>query len=467
MKQSLNSRITFVIVLTVLVAVGLVSFFSSINIHHRFRDYIAEKQSQTINQIIAQISSQYDVNTTTWDQDKVHEIGMSSLYTGYIVKVFDNKNESVWDAEVWDMDACVQLINDVSERMSHLFIDYEGSFSTYEYQLEYQGENIGLVKMSYYGPYFYQENDLLFINQLQTILIVIAIVSILSSLLFGLYFANSLTKPLLRTIDATKSIASGQFETIVDDNSNIIEVSELINSVNHLSDTLAKQDVIKRQITADVAHELRTPLSILQISVEAIMDGIVNLDQKRIKSIYDEILRLSTIVKDIDQLNQIEWHTHKLDYELFDIKDLLSECIHSLEVKQLEKNIDVLFNSESIMIEADRYRLFQVFYNIIVNAYNYSEENSKLIISVDRIHNFLTIVIKDTGIGIPQESIPYLFERFYRVDSSRSRVSGGSGIGLTIVKQLIEAHGGTVEVDSEINLGTTFTIILPVKRINN
>lgn len=464
MRQSLSRRLTLVIVLTVLIAVGLVSFFSSINIHHQFRDYIIERQNQTINQIVSQVSLQYDVESSEWNQDKVHEIGMSALYTGYIIKVVDNNNETVWDAETWDIDACVKLIDDISHRMLHQYPSQTGSFATYDYPLEYQNEDIGLIKLSYYGPYFYQENDLLFINQLQMILIIIAGISILSSLFIGLYFANSLTKPLLKTIHATKNIASGQFETMIDDDSNIIEVSELINSVNYLSDSLAKQDLIKRQITADVSHELRTPLSILQISVEAVMDGIVTMDKKRIKSIYDEIIRLTTIVKDIEQLHQIEWQTYKLDYQSFDIKDLLNECIHSLEVKQLEKSISVLFDSESIIIEADRYRLFQVFYNIIVNAYNYSEKNAKLFISLNRMQHSLAIIIKDTGIGIPQESLQYLFERFYRVDSSRSRVSGGSGTGLTIVKQLVEAHGGSIEVESEINFGTTFTISLPLKR---
>ncbi len=462
MKQSLSRKLTSVIVLTVLIAVGLVSFFSSYYIHDRFKDYIIEKQTQTINQIVAQVSLQYDVNSAAWDQEKVHEVGMYALYSGYIIKVYDNENTSIWDAEIWDMSTCVQLINDVSHRMLSQFPTQNGSFSSHDYLLEYKNAEIGKVIINYFGPYFYQEDDLMFINQLQSILLIIALISILSSVVVGIFFARTLSKPILETIKATSDIAKGHYGSEIDYHTNITEVSELIDSINHLSHTLSEQDRVKKQITADVAHELRTPLSTLQISVEAVMDGIIKMDKKRVKSIHDEILRLTSIVKDLEQLNQIEQLSHKLNYQNFDIKELLKECIQSLEVKQVEKNIDVQLNSKSICVEGDQKRLYQVFYNLIVNAYNYSNVNAKVRLDVKTKDNYLTIEIKDDGIGIPEESIPYLFERFYRIDSSRSRESGGSGIGLTIVKQFVEAHGGTIEVDSQIDVGTTFTIILPM-----
>jgi len=464
MKQSLSRKITSIIVLTVLIAVGLVSFFSSYNIHNRFKEYIIEKQNQTINQIIAQVSLQYDIDTHSWNQDKVHEVGMIALSSGYIIKVYDNDSVSVWDAEAWDMSACVQLINDVTHRMLSSFPSQEGAFASTDYLLEYQNENVGKLTISHYGPFFYQEDDLVFINQLQLILLIIAMVSILSSVLVGLHFAKTYTKPLLITIDATKNIASGHYESKIEDTSNILEVSELIDSVNHLSKSLSQQDHIKRQISADVAHELRTPLSTLQIMVEAMLDGIISSDQKRIKSIHDEIIRLTNIVKDLEQLNQVEIFAKELDYQTFDIKELILECVSSLEIMQNEKHIVTHVNSDSIIIEADKARLNQVMYNLIVNAYKYSDEHSQLTINVQSNDAYITLIIMDTGIGIPEDSIPYLFERFYRVDSSRSRESGGSGIGLTIVKQFVEAHHGNIEVESEVGVGSTFTIVLPKRK---
>ena len=464
MKQSLSRKLTSVILLTVLIAVGLVSFSSSYFIHDQFKGYIIEKQTQTINQIVAQASLQYNTSTESWDQEKVHEVGMYALYSGYIIKVYDKENNSIWDAEVWDMSACVQLINDITHRMLNQFPAQEGKFISRDYLLEYKGSDVGKITISYFGPYFYQVDDLKFINQLQVILLIIAMISILSSVFVGIYFAKTLTRPILKTIDATKSIASGHYDYSIDYRTNITEVSELIDSINYLSKTLNEQDRIKKQITSDVAHELRTPLSTLLLNIEAVRDGLVDLDSNRLKSLYDEVLRLTSIVKDLEQLNKIEVSSQKLDYQMFDIKELLIECINSLNVKLDEKNIDVILKVESNQIEGDRNRLYQVFYNLILNACLYSNQNSQVFITSEIKDHYITIEVKDNGIGIPEESLPYIFERFYRVDSSRNRDSGGSGIGLTIVKQFIEAHEGRVEVESQLNVGTTFTIILPIKK---
>ena len=464
MKQSLSRKLTSVILLTVLIAVGLVSFSSSYFIHDQFKGYIIEKQTQTINQIVAQASLQYNTSTESWDQEKVHEVGMYALYSGYIIKVYDKENNSIWDAEVWDMSACVQLINDITHRMLNQFPAQEGKFISRDYLLEYKGSDVGKITISYFGPYFYQVDDLKFINQLQVILLIIAMISILSSVFVGIYFAKTLTRPILKTIDATKSIASGHYDYSIDYRTNITEVSELIDSINYLSKTLNEQDRIKKQITSDVAHELRTPLSTLLLNIEAVRDGLVDLDSNRLKSLYDEVLRLTSIVKDLEQLNKIEVSSQKLDYQMFDIKELLIECINSLNVKLDEKNIDVILKVESNQIEGDRNRLYQVFYNLILNACLYSNQNSQVFITSEIKDHYITIEVKDNGIGIPEESLPYIFERFYRVDSSRNRDSGGSGIGLTIVKQFVEAHEGRVEVESQLNVGTTFTIILPIKK---
>lgn len=464
MRQSLSRKLTSVIVLTVLIAVGLVSSISSFFIHDRFKDYIIDKQTQTINQIMAQVSLQYDVNSSSWDQEKVHEVGMYALYSGYIIKVYDNEANSVWDAEIWDMSACVQLIDDISHRMLSQFPSQEGAFVSHDYLLEYKNTDVGRVNISYFGPYFYQEDDLNFINQLQNVLLFIALISILSSVVVGVFFAKTLSKPILKTIDATKSIAQGHYGNEIEYKTNITEVSELIESINHLSISLYEQDRIKKQITSDVAHELRTPLSTLQISVEAVMDGIIKMDDNRIKSIHDEILRLSKIVKDLEQLTQIEQLSNKLELKTLSLKELINECLSSLEIKRKEKLIKVELISDDFMIEADRDRLYQVFYNLILNAFNYSDTDATLTIEILNKGHDCVVLIKDTGIGIPEESIPFIFERFYRVDSSRSRESGGSGIGLTLVKHFVEAHKGSIEVDSQINVGTSFTIILPIKQ---
>ena len=462
MKRTLRRQLTSTIVLTVLIAVSLVSLFSSFIIHDHFKAYIESKQSQTINQMVAQIAQQYEVEEERWDVDTIHEIGMVALYSGYIIHVNDNLGRLVWDAELEDMSACVSIADDVTERMLKQFPSQNGSFSDNPYPLTVQDEIIGTVNIRHYGPVFYSLEDERFINQVQQMLWIIALSSILLSSFVGLHLAKSLSRPITKSIKQTATIAEGNYGGQIEDESTIDEVRSLIAAVNHLSTTLADQDRLKKQLTSDVAHELRTPLSTLEISMEAARDGILPMDQKRMQSLLDEVQRLSKIVKDLDQLNRIE-EIQRLNISPFDLGTLLKDVVAALEIQAESKSIKITLSGEQIQMHGDRDRLNQVFYNLVLNALNYSNPNANIEIRWKQTSDTAQIIIKDEGIGIPEKDIPYIFDRFYRVESARDRIRGGSGIGLTIVKRFIEAHKGSIKVVSEENTGTTFTITLPLQ----
>lgn len=461
MKQTLRRQLTSSIVLTVLIAVSFVSLFSSVIIHDHFNGYIEAKQKQTIQQLVAQVAQQYDVETNRWDVENIHEIGMVALYSGYIIKVNDDEGRIIWDAELEDMSACVSIVDDVTQRMLNQFPSQSGSFSDNLYPLAIHDVRIGIVNIRHYGPVFYSVEDERFINQVQQMLWIIALSSILLSIFVGLHLAKTLSRPLTKTIDQASLIAQGNYGGLIEDDSNIEEVRSLITAVNHLSTTLADQDRLKRQLTSDVAHELRTPLSTLEISVEAALEGILVMDQQRMQGLLDEIQRLTKIVKDLDQVNRVEAF-QRLNQSSFDLKDLMEEVVRALEVQSQKKYIAVTLKGELLSVDGDRDRLMQVFYNLILNALNYSNPKSKIEIKWQKLDESIEIVIVDEGIGIPEKDIPYIFDRFYRVESSRDRIRGGSGIGLTIVKRVIDAHKGMIKVTSTENVGTTFTITLPL-----
>lgn len=461
MKQTLRRQLTSSIVLTVLIAVSFVSLFSSVIIHDHFNGYIEAKQKQTIQQLVAQVAQQYDVETNRWDVENIHEIGMVALYSGYIIKVNDDEGRIIWDAELEDMSACVSIVDDVTQRMLNQFPSQSGSFSDNLYPLAIHDVRIGIVNIRHYGPVFYSVEDERFINQVQQMLWIIALSSILLSIFVGLHLAKTLSRPLTKTIDQASLIAQGNYGGLIEDDSNIEEVRSLITAVNHLSTTLADQDRLKRQLTSDVAHELRTPLSTLEISVEAALEGILVMDQQRMQGLLDEIQRLTKIVKDLDQVNRVEAF-QRLNQSSFDLKDLMEEVVRALEVQSQKKYIAITLKGELLSVDGDRDRLMQVFYNLILNALNYSNPKSKIEIKWQKLDESIEIVIVDEGIGIPEKDIPYIFDRFYRVESSRDRIRGGSGIGLTIVKRVIDAHKGMIKVTSTENVGTTFTITLPL-----
>lgn len=462
MKRTLRRQLTSTIVLTVLIAVSLVSLFSSFIIHDHFKAYIETKQTQTITQIVAQIASQYEVEGDDWDVDTIHELGMVALYSGYIIKVSDEKGAIIWDAELEDMSACVTIADDVTQRMLKQFPSQSGSFTDNPYPLTLLNKPIGVVNIRHYGPVFYSIEDEHFINQVQQMLWVVALSSIILSSYVGLYLAKSLSRPITKTIDQTSLIAEGNYGGLIEDDSNIEEVRSLIGAVNHLSMTLAEQDRLKKQLTSDVAHELRTPLSTLEISMEAAIDGILPMDKKRMQGLLDEIQRLTKIVKDLDQLNRIE-EIQRLNRSQFDLNDLIKDVVKSLDIQSHTKLIKLILSGEKLTINADRDRLNQVFYNLVLNALNYSNPDSTVEISWKKRDEMVQITIIDEGIGIPEKDLPYIFDRFYRVESARDRTRGGSGIGLTIVKRFIEAHQGTISVTSKEGEGTVFSILLPLQ----
>lgn len=180
------------------------------------------------------------------------------------------------------------------------------------------------------------------------------------------------------------------------------------------------------------------------------------------QSLLDEVQRLSKIVKDLDQLNRIE-EIQRLNISHFDLGALLKDVVAALEIQAESKSIKITLSGEQIQMHGDRDRLNQVFYNLVLNALNYSNPNANIEIRWKQTSDTAQIIIKDEGIGIPEKDIPYIFDRFYRVESARDRIRGGSGIGLTIVKRFIEAHKGSIKVVSEENTGTTFTITLPLQ----
>jgi signal transduction histidine kinase len=233
-----------------------------------------------------------------------------------------------------------------------------------------------------------------------------------------------------------------------------------MNTINNLSDALEHKEQLRKQLTQDVAHELRTPLTSVQGTMEAMLDGIWAMDKERLTSCYDEIMRIKRLIGSIEDLSKVENENALLHKENFDLSNLLIRLLNNFESELTEKDISVDYDRQSVYLYADQDKMSQVFNNLISNAIKYSNKGGKIQIHISDSHKKVEIRVKDTGKGISQENIPHIFERFYRVDKSRNRNTGGIGIGLTITKTIIEAHEGTIDVESKLGEGTEFIIVL-------
>lgn len=228
---------------------------------------------------------------------------------------------------------------------------------------------------------------------------------------------------------------------------------------------LKKLEQMRKDFVANVSHELKTPVTSIKGFSETLLDGAMD-DKKALEAFLKIILqesdRLQSLIQDLLDLSKIEQQGFNLSIQNFDITATLDEVLAIVQKKAVDKEIDLVYEkiNNPVMIEADADRMKQVFLNLITNAIAYTPKGGRIILSLTELQSKLVIKIKDTGIGIEKKEIPRIFERFYRVDKARSRNSGGTGLGLAIVKHLVEAHRGTIVVESEVGQGTTFIIEL-------
>lgn len=461
MKQSLKTQLSSSILAMVLLTIAIISFLANYFINRQFTDYIAKQQELKAQIITSSISQQYTSFTGQWNEDYIHAIGMFALYEGYIIKVYDSSENMLWDAQDHDMNLCNQIMNDISNRMKIEYPQLDGEFKSTDYPLVNDGETIGHVSISYFGPFFLSENEFKFLHSLNTILLSVGFISLLVSLVVGHMLAKRISQPILKTVEATKQIADGHYGVRLEEGSRAMELSLLEKSINHLADSLETLEKLRKQLSEDVAHELRTPITILQSYLEAMTDGIWEATPDRLNSCYEEVARIGKLVGDLENLAKLEGENLKLDKQRMDLYTMVEKTVQNFKTETDHKKLEISIRGQHTELLADHDRMKQVIVNLMTNAIKYSKEGSKISFELFETKDTAGFSIRDTGIGIPKDELPYIFERFYRADKSRNRTTGGTGIGLTIVKSIVEAHGGRVSVDSVLNEGSCFTVVLP------
>ncbi|HEX9651933.1 MAG TPA: ATP-binding protein [Cyclobacteriaceae bacterium] len=248
------------------------------------------------------------------------------------------------------------------------------------------------------------------------------------------------------------------------------ELNNLLEDKNRTIDELKKLAAFRKEFIADVSHELKTPIFAAQGFVHTLLDGAVkdkSVRNKFLKKAARSLDGLDALVQDLVTLSQMEIGEVRMHREYFDIMQLTQEVIDQFEHKAEKKTLKLLYQGDTkqeILVYADPHRIFQVLSNLISNSINYTDEGGQIYVEIIPNQDHVWIKIKDTGIGIPKEDLARIFQRFYRVDKSRSRKQGGTGLGLAIVKHIIELHKSEVKVESEVGMGSTFSFKLPKEK---
>ena len=274
-----------------------------------------------------------------------------------------------------------------------------------------------------------------------------------------------LTKPLKLMSSASRAMAKGDFSKRIPVTSDD-EIGELSLSFNMLTNSLSQLEGMRKSFVANVSHELRTPMTTISGFIDGILDGTIEPEKQEyyLKIVSSEVKRLSRIVESMLNVSKIESKEFNLKAELFDFRELLCKIVisqeHNIEGKNL--NIIGLDSLPDISVTADRDLIHQVLYNLVDNAVKFNRENGEISFNLSKENNDLVFIIKNSGDGIPEKDLPFVFERFYKVDKSRSALKNSTGLGLYIAKAIIKAHGGTISVASRQGEYTAFKITLPI-----
>ena len=333
----------------------------------------------------------------SWNTEFIENLGIEAIRKGIAIEIYDKNDNKVWSVFEDEKVLSDKTLNDISKNMKSIEKQWDNYFEELKVDINDDEGNI-LVGYAYIGHY-----------------------------------------------------ASTYY----------MENDDLINSINKLSNELNDQENLRKQLTGDIAHELRTPLTSIKGHLDAIIVGIWEPTNERLNSINEEVKRITNLVDELRKLAKFDSGKDNLNKEIVNLKNYIKSIAYNYEGKALEKNIVIKYQLENIEALIDKEKFAQVIINILSNAIKYNNGNNAIYIKVFKKNNSINISIKDSGIGIPKSEYKNIFERFYRLDKSRGANEKGVGVGLTIAKLIVNAHGGEIEVYSEINKGSEFIISLP------
>jgi signal transduction histidine kinase len=289
------------------------------------------------------------------------------------------------------------------------------------------------------------------------------LVAVAIALLLTFFLSRRILAPVKALTSATERVGSGDFSQKVKIKDKG-ELGELAQAFNSMSSDLERAEKLRQNMVADVAHELRTPLSNVQGYLEALRDGVIKPNAETIRSLSEEATLLSRLVDDLQELSLAEAGELKLNCQTGDIAELIKQAVMVVRGQAVAKGVSVSIDLPDKLppVNIDSHRISQVLRNLLENAVAHTAKGGSITVAVKQQGNWVEVSVTDTGEGIPAEDLPNIFERFYRVDKSRARATGGSGLGLTIAKRLVEAHGGKIEAQSEPGKGSCFSFTVPI-----
>ena len=466
---SLRWKLALSFLAVVVISVGLTAYLTNRGAAREFGSYVRESRNNYVDQIEGRLGWFYE-NNGSW-------AGVQNLLDGLVTMgserlvLADSSGVIVGDTDLQWFGLTTGGVG-LAEPTRDIVVSGEGVGEFYllsSFMMRGRGHMMGGPPQVQIPGYFQEQQLLSGVNRS---LFIAGAVGTVVAILLGLLLTRQFTRPIQGLKNGAARIASGDLAYRVKVESRD-EFGDLAESFNSMAASLDSSEQARQRLFADIAHELRTPLSVIEGTVNAMLDGVYEPNQDNLGSIKEETAMLTRLVADLRDLALAESGQLKLEFELTDLAMLVQRRVSQAEVVAREKSVDLMTNiTEGIpSVMVDSRRIEQVVANLLDNALNHTPSGGSVTVTtavgsegypVDKGH--ILISITDTGEGIPPEHLPRVFDRLYRVDDARPRDKGGAGLGLAIAKQMVELHGGSIWVESEVGKGSSFSFTLPILR---
>lgn len=466
-RRSIWSRFTYttrvtvsfalIAAMTALVAIGVLSFVWE----DHFQSYTRENMDTMAERIAESVAARLENNGGDWHDDAVYASARSaqSLYSGIGIQVLSTDSsgmqtvryDNTWSTE----DNSGISLAPAPEKGNMVSASIAGK----------DGTRLGEVKLWVFGSdLLLRSTDIQFREQSYQAMIFAAILAIVLASCIGFLFARGLVAPINRMTATARAIKKGDLSARTGLKGND-EVARLGETFDAMAESVEKDRKLERRLTTDVAHELRTPLMAIQSTVEAMVDGVFEPNAERLETVNSEVQRLGRLVEALLRLSRLESRSKPMKKDLLDVGELVQGIIATHEAFVADSGLTLTYESEpEVMVLGDADMLRQATANLISNAVRYTPEGGSITVRVAAGDLMASIMVKDTGIGLSPEEVKMVFSRFWRADAGRNRASGGLGIGLALVKEIVDQHGGWVRVEGKKNEGACFTIYIPLYR---
>ena len=447
MHLTIKKKIIIAIFLFFLSTIGAVSLVVEL-VKQDFLDYTEGEKEDAVYILTSYLESQYEKNFG-FTKESCDDAAMLALSMGYEITLYDRNKNVITNTK----EAIKNMLPLAKRRhISHIkqyeeFLKNAKDKDYVSYELFLKSEEIG----SLYLRQFEKRRTLFFIERTTQFLLVGILGAVLSSFLLGLFITSKILTPISKLHKAATDISLGKMVEHIDIKRQD-ELGELAKVFNVMAKSLKERETARKSSMSKFAHELRTPLAVMQGELEAMLDDVFPINKDALNSIRDEVLRLKKMVEALERLYKIEKDALNVDIKEVSLKSFLETIKNRFLLKAKDGNNSIVINCEEIMLSTDPDLLTQILYNLLDNALN-ATQNGLITISARKDKNNVIVEVKDTGAGISKEDLPFIFERFY------TKSEKGLGIGLAVVKELTEILCAEIKVSSELGNGTVFTLI--------